>query len=133
MSNDIDILSPEPVTMTIAGREVTVAELTMDQVIKVVQVFKGGKLESLPADGDLLALIEAFPEEMMRVCMIATGITRDEIGKAKVDDFVNLCAAIIERNTDFFARRLGPSLKRLLGVLVKVAAMAAAGSTPSKP
>lgn len=133
MSNDLDILAPDTETLTVAGREVVVGELTVDQVIKITKAFKGGKLENLPAGADLLDLIEAFPEEMIQICMIATGATREEMGRAKTDEFLNLCAAIIGRNTDFFVRRLGPSLKRLVGELIKVAAMASAGSTASRP
>lgn len=119
-----NVLPADPSVVRVSGRDVSVGVLTMGQLLKVRKIFEGGKLESLAANVDLLGVIEAFPEEMMQVAMVATDLTQQELDDAGVDEFVFLCAEILEKNADFFARRLGPSLQKLLGQLVKVAALA---------
>lgn len=130
--NDDKLLAPLPDKVQILGREIEIHALKMGQLLQVVKVFEGGKLQNVQAGADLLDIIEALPEEMIQVAMIATNITREEIATAEVDEFVMLVATILEKNRDFFARRLGPSLKVLAAQLMKITAMAvAAGSTHS--
>lgn len=130
-NNDIEALVPTPKTVKLGEREVTIGPMNMGQILKVGKVFEGGKLAAIPANADLLTLIDAFPEEMIQVAMIVCDAKREEIDGLEVIDFVNLCADIIEGNRDFFARRIGPAMQRLLGELIRVATMVGAGSTPS--
>lgn len=133
-NNDIDILAPLPSKVRIAGldREIEVHTLKMGQLMQVVKLFQGGKLANVKVGGDLLDIIEVLPDEMMQLAMIATGLTKDELNQAEVDEFVILVATILERNRDFFARKLGQSLKVLAAQLAKILALTvAAGSTHS--
>lgn len=132
MNDELDALLPETQKVAICGREIEVGPMTVDQILRVLKVFNGGKLDKMTADTSLVDLIEAFPDEMIAVAMIVTGLAREEIGQARTDEFVELLAAIIERNRDFFVRRLGPSLRHLLGELVSVAAMGEAGFARSR-
>lgn len=130
-----DIIEPLPSKVRILDREVEVRALKLGQLLAITQLFQGGKLANVKADSDLLDIIEALPEEMIQLASIATGLTREELGQAELDEFVMLCATILEKNRDFFARRLGPSLKALAAQLMKITAVAvvATGSTASKP
>lgn len=129
---DEKIVPPnETRTVKIAGREVAVGIMTMGELLRVKGIFAGGKLERMAADSDLGGIIDAFPDEMMDVARVVTDLTRDELYGAQVDEFLNLCAAIIEINSDFFSRRLGPSLRNLLGQLVRMAAMSAGSQRSS--
>ncbi len=93
----------------------------MGQLLRAKSVFSGGKLDRLASNTDLLGAIDVLPDEFIELCLIATDLTRDEINSAQVDEFVFLCAEIVEKNHDFFVRRVGPSLQKLVGLLLKVA------------
>lgn len=122
--SETSIIPAPPSKIRIAGRDVSVGVLTMGQLLQTKNIFSGGKLERLSANTDLLGAIEVLPDEFIDLCLVATDLTRDEINAVQIDEFVLLCAEIVEKNHDFFVRRLGPSLKKLLGQLVKVAALA---------
>jgi hypothetical protein len=129
--SDHHIIPPQPDIVRIIGRDIEVRALTVGPLLRIKQLFAGGKLESLPAGADLWALFDALPDEMIDMVAIATGLTREEIDRAEVDEFVILCNAVLEKNQDFFVQRLGPSLKPFLAQLVTLANLAG-GFQPSR-
>lgn len=117
------LIPPEPRTVPFAGSEVTVRVLTMGQVLRLVELFKGGKLEKLKADADLFDWIETFPEEMIGITMIAMEMKRDQVNAGSVEEFVHLLGEILDLNRDFFFRKIGPALRILIGKLALVAGL----------
>lgn len=117
------LLPPLPDPLRVGTTDVQVGALNVGQLMRVVQLFKGGKLDQLPADGDLLVWIEKLPDEMIELALIATGMRREDLEAASVEEFVTLLAAILEKNRDFFFRTLGPALRVLLSRVALVAGM----------
>lgn len=115
------ILPPLPDKFQLGDRSIEVKALNMGQLLRVLDLFKGGKLEQLNASGDVLDWLEKLPEEMIALVMIATGLTREEMNELETDQFVLLLSAILEKNRDFFFRKLGPALRALLGRVALVA------------
>lgn len=134
-NNDIDALVPTPKRVKIGDREITVGPLNMGQLLAVRKVFSGGKLEKLASNADMLDLIDTLMDEMIEVVRIACDLDEASLHKLTGEEFIELCTAIIEGNRDFFVRWIGPALHRLMGELIRVAAMVqpATGSTGSRP
>ena len=125
----MDISTPLPDKFTVAGREVEIRALTMGSLMKIVKVLDAGKLQGMPIDADLVTFLEVMPEECIQIVCLATDITREEIDKVEVSDFVILLSAVLEKNKDFFVKRLGRSLQILLVRITEIAVLA--GSMPS--
>lgn len=110
--NDLDILDPTGRNVTVAGRMVSVLPLTIGQLPRFVRAIQ----PALPMlagkeDPDWLALVGEHGEALIEAAAIATGLEVAEIEVAAPDEFVLLCGAIFEVNTDFFVRRLAPALQ----------------------
>lgn len=129
--SDNDIIPPTPDIVHFLGRDVEIHALKIGQLLSIKKIFAGGKLEQVTANADLIDLIDVLPEEMIRVVEIALGIPRAEIDGAEVDEFVNICSAIFQKNSDFFVKRLGPSLQKMTAQLAALACLAG-GLTHSK-
>lgn len=125
-----ELLPPLPSEFKLGDRVIEVKALNMGQLLRVLELFKGGKLETLDASGDLFEWIEKLPDEMIGLVMIATGLTRDQMDELETDQFVNLLSAILEKNRDFFFRKLGPALRALLARVALVSGILG-GSMPS--
>ncbi len=129
------VLAPASVEVAFRGETLTISPIKIGQipgVLKCVRPILGAisKLSSSPVEGgggveiDLLQLVEENGETLIEACAIATGQKIDYIAGADVDEFVQLAKAVIEVNSDFFAKRVAP----LLGDLP---AVSGGGKTPS--
>jgi hypothetical protein len=129
--HDNDIVPPSPDVVRFLGRDIEIHALKVGQLLSIKKLFAGGKLEQVAADADLIDMIDILPEEMIRVVEIALGVPRKDIDGAEVDEFLNVCAAIFNKNSDFFVQRLGPSLLKMTAQLAALASLAG-GLTQSR-
>lgn len=91
----------------------------------------GPVFDALPGAGGTInfgALISEHGEAVIEAASLATGIPRAELDDAELDEFMELVAAIIEVNRDFFTRRVQGKVATIASRMT-----AGDGSTPSKP
>lgn len=109
----------------IGGKNVTVAPLKVRQIpafTRAISPIMGPLLA-----GDMLAAVSVGGEDLVRAIAIATGEPEDWLGDLLPDEFIQLAAAVVEVNADFFVHRVMPELTRTTSHLTT----ALIGQTPS--
>lgn len=131
----LDDLLPLTRTVTAGGRQVEVRPISPRQLRPVVQALVplqaaiGGGLDlgAVPR-AELLALVAEHADNVITLVAAATRLPEpfvaDEIDLAEL---VELAAAVLEVNADFFARRMAPALHQLMAAVPRPPA----GPTPS--
>lgn len=117
--DELSTLLAEPGRVEIGGRTVEVKPLTVRQLAPFARVLRplAGELEQLlggagPSLDGWLGLIEAHGERLIDAAEIAApALSHEQIEALPLDEFAALVMAVLEVNTDFFARRLLPSLE----------------------
>lgn len=109
VQDSLEAFAPEPCEVVVAERRIALLPLRIRQlpafsraVSKVAPLLAEGRLiEALAADGD--GVIEAVA--------IAADVEREWLDELYPDAFLDLVAAVVEVNLDFFGRRLRPALE----------------------
>lgn len=122
------------------GKHVAVSPLRVRQIpafTRAISPIMGPLLA-----GDMLAAVSVGGEDLVRAIAIATGESEEWLGDLLPDEFIQLAAAVVEVNADFFVHRLAPTLStagaRAMSALTDGATSsptssrtATAGQTPS--
>jgi hypothetical protein len=73
------------------------------------------------ASGDVVAALMNNAEAVLLAAAIGARIQRERLDDMELDEVLNLAAAVIDVNADFFARRVSPAMtaamERLAGTL----------------
>lgn len=118
------------------GRDVSVVPLSPRQLprflsaIKPLQEAIGEGVDLADLKGVVLAhLVERHTEAVVQAVAVATRETPDFIGdQINVAELLELAAAVIEVNADFFARRVAPAI---VAVMQRFNRLRPAGQAPS--
>lgn len=122
--DDLQALFPGPVPVSVAGRELEVAPLTLGELPALLAVLRDSAA-SLGAGFDPVGLVVEQPDLAIRLIEVLTRQEPAFLKALSLDDAAALLVAAIEANESFFARN-GRALVAALG-----RAMSAAGPWPS--
>lgn len=109
-----DIFNTPTKTVTFAGSDVTIKPITMgrlSQFSAAIAPIASEVMGAIDGNGDMISAIINHSDRLIDAVHVATGIDKNALNDCLPDEFLGLAAAVIEINTDFFARRLLPSLK----------------------
>ena len=130
MSDEFDAIAPIRETILFGGVSYVLAPLTIAQLPPAARALRAlgpqRLADAFGGDGQqLLDILAEHGEELVNLLAVASGIPVGKIGAAGPDEFVELAAAVIKVNTDFFTQRLAPAIRALESRGV--------GLTPSSP
>ena len=140
-TNDLSVLIPEPVVVIVKGESITIRQMKMKQLPKIMRVvapyYESLKLtkEKATKNGgalDLLGIVMSYIEPVSDTVAILVEKDRAWIDELDIDEMVRLLELVIEVNVDFFIQKVLPSLSRLvkeLGGAMKAPDLI--GQTPS--
>jgi hypothetical protein len=114
MTDELEILGPTNNVAKFGGEEITVSPIRMGKLQAftiAVKPIAQDLIAALSGEGDLLATIEQHGDKLIEAVHIATGVPRETLEGAQIDEFITLAAAVVEVNADFFARRLLPAVR----------------------
>lgn len=139
MTADLERLVPPTITVMVGGESLLLSPVRLGQLPALVRA--AAPIFDRLASGNVVQVLLEEPDAVLHAVQAATGIERARIDALALDEAVDLVAAVIELNADFFTRavapRIGAATARLAAVSETVAggvgamAMAppAAGST----
>lgn len=108
--DDLDILDPPSVEVTLNGRPVTIRPLTVGQIPAFARAIRPlgdlfQRIESLTT-ADVLDMLADHGEQVIEAAAVATGLQGEDLQDVNPGEFVSLVAAVIRVNADFFRRAL---------------------------
>ncbi len=133
---DLADMLAEPRIVRAGGRDVQVRPITPRQIPSFVKAIRplqnalgaGLSLDALQGAA-LLGLVEDHAEDVVQAVAVATRQSPDFIGdEIDIAELVELTAAVIEVNADFFARRVAPAL---VTTVARLQQLRSGGLTPS--
>jgi hypothetical protein len=108
--SDLSTLFPSPRTVTISGVEFRVREFVAGEFPLVAAL--GSRAIDFDAMG-IGMLLETESDRVFALVASVTGRKVDEIKQLPISVLVDLIAAIVEENVDFFVRRLPTAVRQL--------------------
>jgi hypothetical protein len=144
MTDELEVLAPAGASVMVGGRLVEIRPLTIGQLPKLVREARPVidavlELEEIPEEDSadmvslVLDLIENHAERVFAAAAICTGLPKEQVEGADLDEFVLLATKVVEVNRDFFVQRLGPLLagRAKANGAGEGSAASGAGPTPS--
>lgn len=131
--DDLDILPPSPVQISIGGRLLEIGALRMRQWRPMTDAL-AGSWEGL-LSGDPMQIL-GQEEKVYSAIIVATENAVDDVWLKSLypTQVLRLFRVIVEINRDFFGQRVVPEMRLLMATFVPVAAPAASpGSSPGSP
>lgn len=121
----------EPRRLTIAGVALEVGPLRVRQIPSFARAI--APAAGLLFAGDILAAVAEHGESLITAMAVATGMEEEWLGGLTADEFLEIAAAVVEVNADFFVQRVVPMMTGLADRLMPEATGTAAtpGATPS--
>lgn len=116
MSESLEIVSPPKRMITFNGREIAIMPVNVGNLQDfslAVRPIMADVFMALEGTGDVLQTFELHGNRMITAVAIATGIDRKELEALDMEVFLKLMQIVVEVNTDFFIRRLIPSMMPL--------------------
>lgn len=110
MSEDIKVLFPGKEVQA-AGEVFTISPFTFGQLPKVAQCFAA--IQTKMQSGNLIEIAAAGGEDLLMLLCLAVKKPRAWFDTLASDEGLQLMAAVIEVNRDFFVQRMSPVLARL--------------------
>ena len=132
-ANELEVLVPPLVELTIGGETLTLKPLKVGQLPAFLRAV-GPILSKLSApEIDWLALLGLRGDDLLTALAIATGKPRTWVDELAADEAILLAAKVLEVNADFFTRMVLPKLDGLfpVGLVAGPPTPEPAGSTPS--
>jgi hypothetical protein len=110
MSEDLKALFPGQEVVA-GGETIVVSPFVFGQLPKVAKCF--ASIKSVIEDGNLIEIASAGGEDLLALLCLAANKPRAWFDKLPSDEGLNLMAAVIQVNRDFFVQRMSPVLQRL--------------------
>ena len=132
-TNELEVLVPPVVELTVGGETLTLAPLKVGQLPAFLRAV-GPILSKLSApEIDWLALLGMRGDDLLTALAIATGKPRAWVDDLAADEAILLAAKVLEVNADFFTRTVLPKLDGLFpkGLIGGQPVPEPAGSMPS--
>ena len=95
--------------VAVGEREILLKPLTLAQLPMSARLLQGVEI-----DGDWLGLLARHGDKLIDWLALASGQERRWIEGLPLDEGVELLAAVVELNADFFDRRVWPAAQRTL-------------------
>ena len=125
----LEALFPEARRLTVGGRAVEISPLKMRQVPVFLRSI--AKPWALVMAEEYLAAIMEFPDEIRQAVSAATDLEDAFLSDLRADEFLDLAAAVLEVNLDFFARMILPKTNALAKNIQKIGQMTTSSSSPA--
>lgn len=118
--------------------QVTIADKTLDiQPIKVRElpafVAAIEPVARKLADGDLVAALAHNADRVIEATAIGAGVDRAWLDARTPEELLELAAAVVEVNADFFVRRVLPVIQRAADRLTQSVQAVSGGTSGSSP
>lgn len=117
MSEELKTLFPGRDVVVVAdGKEesIRISPFPFGQIPKVTAVFSDLAPVFLAAKGDMLFIISEGGESVMKILSIAAKKPREWFDTLSADSGVDLLQAVVEENKEFFEKKMGPKLEKLI-------------------
>lgn len=116
-ADDLSVIFDDQARAVTIGRDrqIQIKPITVGAVrdfTLAVKPIAADVMAAVNGSGDLMLTLELHADRMIDAVSIGAGLPLDEVRGLQLDDFVRLAAAIIEVNTDFFVKRLLPTVKQ---------------------
>lgn len=111
---DLDNLIPPTRSLDIGGESIDVRPLRVGQLPAFTRAI-AALLAAGESIDDPVDLVAKYPEEIAAATAVALDRPRDWVDARELDQMVDLVAAIIEVNADFFVRRVLPKMEAASG------------------
>lgn len=106
---DLANLIPQPVTVTAGGREVAVTPIRVRELPAFAAAVEP-MLHEIASGTGVAELMTRDVESLIKAVVIGARLERAFVDDLELDELLNLAAAVLEVNADFFVRRLAPAL-----------------------
>lgn len=108
MTNDLDIFTPEPRRVTVGGRTLDILPLKVGKLSAFAKALApvGGSLMA----GDLATPFVHGFEHLRAGIAIGAGVEEEWLEQLDADEFLTLGVAVVTSNSDFWRRRLLPTI-----------------------
>jgi hypothetical protein len=110
MSEDLKALFPGQEVVA-GGETIVVSPFAFGQLPQVAKCF--ASIKGVIEGGDLVEIASAGGEDLLKLLCLAAKKPRVWFDTLPSDEGLNLMAAVIQENRDFFVRRMSPALQRL--------------------
>jgi hypothetical protein len=110
MSEDLKALFPGQ-EVDAGGETIKVSPFAFGQIPQVAKIF--AKIKGVIEGGDLMEIASAGGEDLLQLLCLAANKPRTWFDTLPSDEGLNLMAAVIQVNRDFFVQRMSPVLQRL--------------------
>lgn len=127
VESDLQVVVPVPKELTIKGEKVLVHELEMGQIsqmirslaplISVIRSHSSGVKDADTLKTTLMEIFLSNPDELMVLLGISVGKPIEWVHKLNTKDTLELSAAVVEVNLDFFMVAVLPFVLRVMAQL----------------
>lgn len=111
MSDELDIIDPQPESLTIDGEEMELRPLTVGRLPAFTRAIRPMMPFFQDGEFDVVDLLADHGEDLIAAVAIASGRPSPWIEALDPINFVELATAAIQVNMDFFNRRLVPAIQ----------------------
>lgn len=131
--NDLKTLFPQPVVVTVAGKDISIHPLKVRQLQPLLSALgpalRDGFAQGFSDPAAWLLFFEQHTDRVINAVASATDLKREFLGELEPVDLMALAAGVVEVNRDFFTRQVMPAIERLNQTLVTLGVTTTAGST----
>jgi hypothetical protein len=126
MSNDLQVMAPEPILVSVSGEVIEIKQIRVGQISKAMRIahpfyenLKAAKDAAKKSDDpgvygfDIYTLVMENTDAIIDMVALLCGKDRGWVEDLSLDDLIAVFSAIVEVNLDFFIQRLLPLLSGL--------------------
>ena len=125
--NELEVLFPEGNTVTIQQENITIKPFKLGQLPKVFRliqpvsalIFAAMKDQSLVTIDTIMNIMGEGGDNIIELLAVACNKPREWADNLEMDESVDLFAALIEVNTDFFIHKVLPKVNQQMDRVVK--------------
>ncbi len=130
--DDLEILVPQPVELTIAGESITFMPLKVGQLPVFLRTVDPIIRQMTSPLIDWLSILGTHGEALLAALALATGKPLSWVEQLSADEAIALAAQVVEVNADFFIRTVIPRIEAITGKISALTLQAnMAGAMPS--
>lgn len=129
MSDDLNVVIPDEVSVVVNGETLVIHRIKVKQLSMVMatvtpfyEKLKAMKVQNKDVSAtlrlDLFTLVTEHCDDVFKLLSVLTDKPIEFINELGLDEAVQLFAAVLEVNLDFFTQKVLPSLSRLMASLV---------------
>lgn len=121
--SELAVMFPEGKTLSIHDANLTIKPFKFGELSKVIKLTDGimgdlvGASQSKDITGVLRSVLGDHGEQVAELMAMASKQSVDWVNNLEVDEAIELFAAVIEVNADFFIRKVLPSLTARMQVM----------------